>query len=220
MNFLGLFRCISEWQCQGNWAITFLSSGSGCASRSVRMFELELVLVLIQTQMAQKPMLRAEVGMRVRCANKASAEWFRRERDIVQIPRKICKKRGIFELDLIQTWLAHERKRYENENGIELRNNISAIGYRPSVMAGPKFISWTVSTLERGGGPNFLTSTHFLFSILTCAQRRRVHFSLLPAALASVSFGFVLVRVRDRPSAIWIWIAMSAAVPIIYSYLS
>jgi len=33
-------------------------------------FELEL----IQTQMAQKPMLRAEVGMRVRCANKASAE--------------------------------------------------------------------------------------------------------------------------------------------------
>ena len=29
---------------------------------------------LIQTQMAQKPMLRAEVGMRVRCANKASAE--------------------------------------------------------------------------------------------------------------------------------------------------
>ena len=36
--------------------------------------ELELELVLIQTQMAQKPMLRAEVGMRVRCANKASAE--------------------------------------------------------------------------------------------------------------------------------------------------
>ena len=34
------------------------------------LYELEL----IQTQMAQKPMLRAEVGMRVRCANKASAE--------------------------------------------------------------------------------------------------------------------------------------------------
>ena len=32
-----------------------------------------LELELIQTQMAQKPMLRAEVGMRVRCANKASA---------------------------------------------------------------------------------------------------------------------------------------------------
>jgi hypothetical protein len=34
----------------------------------------ELELELIQTQMAQKPMLRAEVGMRVRCAIKASAE--------------------------------------------------------------------------------------------------------------------------------------------------
>ena len=29
---------------------------------------IELELELIQTQMAQKPMLRAEVGMRVRCA--------------------------------------------------------------------------------------------------------------------------------------------------------
>jgi hypothetical protein len=34
----------------------------------------EIELVLIQTQMTQKPMLRAEEGMRVRCANKASAE--------------------------------------------------------------------------------------------------------------------------------------------------
>ena len=34
----------------------------------------DVELELIQTQMAQKPMLRAEVGMRVRCANKASAE--------------------------------------------------------------------------------------------------------------------------------------------------
>ena len=37
----------------------------------------ELELELIQPQMTQKPMLRAEVGMRVRCANKvnkASAE--------------------------------------------------------------------------------------------------------------------------------------------------
>jgi hypothetical protein len=32
-----------------------------------------LELELIQTQMAQKPMLRAEVGMRVRCANNESA---------------------------------------------------------------------------------------------------------------------------------------------------
>jgi len=45
----------------------------------------------IQTQMAQKPVLREEVGMRERCANTASAEWFRRERGIGQIPRKICK---------------------------------------------------------------------------------------------------------------------------------
>ena len=37
---------------------------------SVSAVELEL----IQTQIAQKPMLRAEVGIRVRCANKASAE--------------------------------------------------------------------------------------------------------------------------------------------------
>ena len=50
---------------------------------------------LIQTQMTQKPMLRAEVGMRVQCTNKASADRFRRERGIGQIPRKICKKRGI-----------------------------------------------------------------------------------------------------------------------------
>jgi len=33
---------------------------------------IELELELIQTQMTQKPMLRAEVGMRVRCANKAN----------------------------------------------------------------------------------------------------------------------------------------------------
>jgi len=36
--------------------------------------DLVLELELIQTQMTQKPMLRAEVGMRVRCANKASAK--------------------------------------------------------------------------------------------------------------------------------------------------
>ena len=40
----------------------------------VRNYIFHLELELIQTQMAQKPMLRAEVGMRVRCANKASAE--------------------------------------------------------------------------------------------------------------------------------------------------
>jgi len=43
-------------------------------SRGRESMGIELELELIQTQMAQKPMLRAEVGMRVRCANKASAE--------------------------------------------------------------------------------------------------------------------------------------------------
>jgi len=50
--------------------------------------KLELELELIQTQMTQKPMLRAEVGMRVRCANKASAECIMRGRGIGQNPRK------------------------------------------------------------------------------------------------------------------------------------
>ena len=54
-----------------------------------------LELELIQTQMTQKPMLRAEVGMRVRCANKASAECIMRGRGIGQNSRKNCKKRGI-----------------------------------------------------------------------------------------------------------------------------
>ena len=57
--------------------------------------ELELELELIQTQMTQKPMLRAEAGMRVRCANKASARWFMRRRGIGQNSRKNCKNRGI-----------------------------------------------------------------------------------------------------------------------------
>ena len=52
---------------------------------------IELELELIQTQMTQKPMLRAEVGMRVRCANKASAEWIMRGRGIGQMSRKIAK---------------------------------------------------------------------------------------------------------------------------------
>jgi len=59
------------------------------------LVELELELELIQTQMTQKPMLQAEVGMRVRCANKASAEWFMRGRGIGQNYRKNYKKRGI-----------------------------------------------------------------------------------------------------------------------------
>ena len=62
---------------------------------SMLLFVLELELELIQTQMAQKPMLRAEVGMRVRCANKASAECIMRGRGNGQNSRKNCKKRGI-----------------------------------------------------------------------------------------------------------------------------
>ena len=37
-------------------------------------YGIELELELVQTQMTPKPMLQAEVGMRVRCANRASAE--------------------------------------------------------------------------------------------------------------------------------------------------
>jgi len=47
--------------------------GGNQEEKEIKQLEL-LELELIQTQMAQKPMLRAEVGMRVRCANKASAE--------------------------------------------------------------------------------------------------------------------------------------------------
>ena len=49
-------------------------TSTGVCSHEVEDASEELELELIQTQMAQKPMLRAEVGMRVRCANKASAE--------------------------------------------------------------------------------------------------------------------------------------------------
>jgi len=66
--------------------------GKGPDGREART---ELELELIQTQMTQKPMLRAEVGMRVRCANKASAECIMRGRGIGQNSRKNCKKRGI-----------------------------------------------------------------------------------------------------------------------------
>jgi len=43
-------------------------------SRHIYLIFTELELELIQTQMTQRPMLRAEVGMRVRCANKAITE--------------------------------------------------------------------------------------------------------------------------------------------------
>jgi hypothetical protein len=47
---------------------------ANCRARKQREKELELELELIQTQMTQKPMLRAEVEMRVRCAKQASIE--------------------------------------------------------------------------------------------------------------------------------------------------
>ena len=49
-------------------------SGNWRRDKAVLNYKLELELELIQTQMAQKPMLRAEVGMRVRCAKQASIE--------------------------------------------------------------------------------------------------------------------------------------------------
>ena len=51
--------------------LVVIAIGKHCCYETL---ELELELELIQTPMTQKPMLRAEVGMRVRCANKASAE--------------------------------------------------------------------------------------------------------------------------------------------------
>ena len=58
--------------------------------------ESELELELIQTQMTQKPVLGAEMGIRVRCANKASAECIMRGRGIGQNSRKYCKKSEAF----------------------------------------------------------------------------------------------------------------------------
>ena len=55
------------------WAF-LVSRNETYGPRALFLSPFELELELIQTQMAQKPMLRAEVGMRVRCANKASAE--------------------------------------------------------------------------------------------------------------------------------------------------
>jgi len=42
--------------------------------RMLTLFTAVLELELIQTQMTQKPVLWAEVAMRVRCANKRSVE--------------------------------------------------------------------------------------------------------------------------------------------------
>ena len=58
--------------CKRREMLTRVTLHGSCLAAAWQLLELELEL--IQTQMAQKPMLRAEVGMRVRCANKASAE--------------------------------------------------------------------------------------------------------------------------------------------------
>ena len=70
----GLFVELLEWP-EGVSKPEFMTReyGKTTGERASRVRD-ELELELIQTQMAQKPMLRAEVGMRVRCANKASAE--------------------------------------------------------------------------------------------------------------------------------------------------
>ena len=60
-------------------------------TQPVRLILKVLGFILIQPQMTQKPVLRVKVGMRVRCANKASAEEFRRGQGIGQIPRKFAK---------------------------------------------------------------------------------------------------------------------------------
>ena len=65
--------CIAVWE----WLILQYILDAACicvANWQYKKFLEDTELELIQTQMAQKPMLRAEVGMRVRCANKASAE--------------------------------------------------------------------------------------------------------------------------------------------------
>ena len=50
----------------------FTTQRSSCKQFQIRNVQHELEV--IQTQVTQKPVLRAEVGMRARCANKTSAE--------------------------------------------------------------------------------------------------------------------------------------------------
>ena len=64
--------------------------------------------------------------------------------------------------------------------------------------SGFKIISCTVSTLEGGG--SILLYALYIQSSLRSWLVRNARARLLPAALASVSFGFVLVRVRVRLS--------------------
>ena len=125
------------------------------------VFELELEL--IQTQMTQKPMLRAEVYA-LRCAQ-------------VKIVKRIVFRgqeaqyfHPLLELKLVFL-LVFKREMHRDE----LRRCLSAVG---------------VEVLC------FLPSTHYpLYDFDLRATHAR---TLLPAALASVPFGFVLFQVRDR----------------------
>ena len=69
------FQVVRAGCVEGLLQVPGVRHGAGsCRFERLAGVNCELELELIQTQMAQKPMLRAEVGMRVRCANKASAE--------------------------------------------------------------------------------------------------------------------------------------------------
>ena len=64
-----IFLCVFSKRCSNSLPLCGRERGS-CSPVGL----LELKLELIQIQMTQKPMLRVEVGMRVRCANEANAE--------------------------------------------------------------------------------------------------------------------------------------------------
>jgi len=93
-NLLNLLaRYMNTWALK--WPCELWNSGLGSSQENLKPRRLlELELELIQTQMTQKPMLRVEVGMRVRCANKANAELFMRGRGIGQYYRKNTKTKN------------------------------------------------------------------------------------------------------------------------------
>ena len=66
------------------------------------------------------------------------------------------------------------------------------------LMSGSNFFSWTASSSERVEGT--ILPTIYALPIHDFDLRASHVRTLLPAALASVSFGFVLVRVRVQPS--------------------
>ncbi len=66
----------------------FITEATLQVTMALRSEPSELELELIQTQMTQNQMLRAVVGMRVRCANKTSAECIMRGRALAKNSRK------------------------------------------------------------------------------------------------------------------------------------